>query len=412
MMMGRELVLRRARGYAPLPIQLRSSIGNRQLETGNAVLAVGAHLKNTITLAVGPQAFISQHIGDLETDQANEAFRRVIRDFQDLYEARPAIIAADAHPDYLSTKFAHDLAKADPQPSTLNPQLLSVQHHIAHVLSCIAENELEPPLLGVSWDGTGYGLDGTVWGGEFFLVTETSCERVAHLRQFRLPGGDRAVKEPRRTALGLLYEMFGEAAFAMADAAPVRAFSPAELGLLRTMLARRLNSPLTSSVGRLFDAAASLAGLRQQVRFEGQAAMDLEFALEGIATAEAYDLPIRSCHESRITDHAPLQLDWPPMVKAIIADLMRRVPIGQISARFHNALVEGIVAVAKRVGQQRVVLSGGCFQNRYLTERSVERLQEEGFRPYWHQRVPPNDGGISLGQVVAALRQTQPARSG
>jgi hydrogenase maturation protein HypF len=227
-----------------------------------------------------------------------------------------------------------------------------------------------------------------------------------------LPGGDRAVKEPRRTALGLLYEMFGEAAFAMADAAPVRAFSPAELGLLRTMLARRLNSPLTSSVGRLFDAAASLAGLRQQVRFEGQAAMELEFALEGIATAEAYDLPIRSCHESRITDHAPLQLDWPPMVKAIIADLTRRVPIGQISARFHNALVEGIVAVAKRVGQQRVVLSGGCFQNRYLTERSVQRLQEEGFRPYWHQRVPPNDGGISLGQVVAALRQTQPARSG
>jgi hydrogenase maturation protein HypF len=276
----------------------------------------------------------------------------------------------------------------------------------------MAENEIEPPLLGVSWDGTGYGLDGTVWGGEFFLVTETSCERVAYLRQFRLPGGDRAVKEPRRTALGLLYEMFGEAAFAMADAAPVQAFSPAELGLLRTMLARGLNSPLTSSVGRLFDAAASLAGLRQQVRFEGQAAMELEFALEGIATAEAYELPIRSPHAPRTTHHAPLLLDWSPLVEAILADLKSHVPIGQISARFHNALAEALVTVAKRVGQQRVVLSGGCFQNRYLTERSVQRLQEEGFRPYWHQRVPPNDGGISLGQAVAALRQAPLANAG
>jgi hydrogenase maturation protein HypF len=409
-MMGRELVLRRARGYAPLPIQIRSSIGNRQLETGNAVLAVGAHLKNTITLAVGSQAFISQHIGDLETDQANEAFRRVITDFQGLYESRPAIIAADAHPDYLSTKFARDLVAQASLPASdagtpartpplQRPQLLSVQHHVAHVLSCMAENELEPPLLGVSWDGTGYGLDGTVWGGEFFLVTETSCERVAHLRQFRLPGGDRAVKEPRRTALGLLYEMFGEAAFAMADVAPVQAFSAAELGLLKTMLARSLNSPLTSSVGRLFDAAASLAGLRQQVRFEGQAAMELEFALEGIATAEAYDFPIRP-------DHTPLLLDWAPLVEALLADLKRSLPIAQISARFHNALAEAIVAVAKRVGQQRVVLSGGCFQNRCLTERSVQRLHEEGFHPYWHQRVPPNDGGISLGQVVAARHQS------
>ena len=174
------------------------------------------------------------------------------------------------------------------------------------------------------------------------------------------------------------------------------------------MLARSLNSPLTSSAGRLFDAVASLAGLRQQVRFEGQAAMELEFALEGAATTEAYELPIRSDHAPRT--HAPrlhFILDWSPLIEAILADLKRGVPIGQISARFHNALVEAIVAVAKQVGQPRVVLSGGCFQNRYLTERSVQRLQEEGFRPYWHQRVPPNDGGISLGQVVAALRQTQ-----
>jgi hydrogenase maturation protein HypF len=417
-MMGRELVLRRARGYAPLPIKLRSS-------TGDTVLAVGAHLKNNITLSIDSQAFISQHIGDLETDQAYEAFRRVINDFQALYESRPAIVAADTHPDYLSTRFARDLCQvgravpsapvsggplvkappptAAPQPSTLNPQLIIVQHHIAHVLSCMAENEIEPPLLGVSWDGTGYGLDGTVWGGEFFLVTETSCERVAHFRQFRLPGGDKAVKEPRRVALGLLYELFGEAAFSMAELAPVASFSPADLGLLRTMLARSLNSPLTSSVGRLFDAVAALASLRQQVRFEGQAAMELEFALEGITAAEAYDIPIRSEHAPRTTHHASSLLDWSPMIAAILADLKRGLPTAQISARFHNALAEVIATVAKQIGQPRVVLSGGCFQNRYLTERAVQRLREAGFRPYWHQRVPPNDGGISLGQVVAAL---------
>jgi hydrogenase maturation protein HypF len=280
----------------------------------------------------------------------------------------------------------------------------------------MAENELEPPVLGVSWDGTGYGLDGTVWGGEFFLVTETSCERVAHLRPFRLPGGDAAVKEPRRNALGLLYEMFGEAAFAMAELAPLQAFPPADLGLLKTMLTRSLNSPLTSSVGRLFDAVASLVGLRHQVRFEGQAAMELEFALEGTATTETYELPVRSHHAPRTTStlrktatedghHAPLLLDWHPTIEALQADLKRGVPIAQISARFHNALAEGIIAVARQIGQPRVVLSGGCFQNRYLTEQTIRRLREEGFRPYWHQRVPPNDGGISLGQAVAALRQ-------
>jgi hydrogenase maturation protein HypF len=262
-------------------------------------------------------------------------------------------------------------------------------------------------------------LDGTVWGGEFFLITETACERVAHLRQFPLPGGDAAVKEPRRTALGLLYEMFGEAAFAMTGLAPVQAFSSAEFGPLKTMLARRLNSPRTSSIGRLFDAAASLAGLRQQVRFEGQAAMELEFALDGTEpTNDAYELPIRSDHAPRTTStlrstatedghHAPLLLDWAPMIEALLSDLKSRIPVPLISARFHNALAEAIVAVARQIGQPRVVLSGGCFQNRYLTERAVQRLQQEGFRPNWHQRIPPNDSGIALGQVVAALRQTR-----
>jgi hydrogenase maturation protein HypF len=444
-MLDRELVLRRARGYAPLPIQLRNAdcgmritargdarptkTPNSELRTPNSeiVLAVGAHLKNAVALSVGNQVFISQHIGDLETEQAHAAFRRVIADFEKLYEAVPQIIAADLHPDYLSTKFANELEgragsplpAADGAQRTARPTKIGVQHHIAHVLSCMAENEIAPPVLGVSWDGTGYGLDGTVWGGEFFLVTNESIERIAHLRPFRLPGGDKAVKEPRRSALGLLHEMFGDKVFEQKKLATVAAFSLAELGTLRTMLAKKLNSPVTTSMGRLFDAVASLINLRQQIRFEGQAAMELEFALDRIETEEAYELRITECglrnkkanegetNSELRTPNSELVMDWSLMIEGILEDVKDGIPAGFISAKFHNALVEGIVAVAKRAGQNRVVLSGGCFQNRYLTERTVRRLQAEGFRPYWHQRVPPNDGGIALGQVVAALRRKE-----
>jgi hydrogenase maturation protein HypF len=404
-MAGRELVLRRARGFAPLPVQLSPVPTRSDLASG--ILAVGAHLKNTVALSVGPQAFVSQHIGDLETEPAQEAFRRVIGDFERLYETTPAIVVADAHPDYLSTQFARALVEGRQSPS-VGPQTealryLEVQHHLAHIFACMAENELPHPLLGVAWDGTGYGLDGTLWGGEFFLVAANSCERLAHLRQFRLPGGDQAAREPRRAALGLLYELLGESAFTMTDLAPVCAFSPAELAPLRTMLSRKLNSPLTSSVGRLFDAVAALAGLRQVAHFEGQAAMELEFSLEDPPSVGAY--PFAVVAASRTPQHSPFVLDWQPCVEALLADLRGGSRAAEISAKFHNGLVESIIEIARRCGQQRVALSGGCFQNRYLTERAVRRLQEEGFRPYWHQRVPPNDGGISLGQVVAALRQ-------
>jgi hydrogenase maturation protein HypF len=210
----------------------------------------------------------------------------------------------------------------------------------------------------------------------------------------------------------LLYEIFSEEVFKQKNLATLAAFSSAELATLKTMLAKKLNSPLTSSVGRLFDAVASLINLRQQIRFEGQAAMELEFALEGVETEEAYPLPIekpaKTTHKSKIENRkSNMILDWSPMIEAILADVKHGVSVGSISAKFHNALVEAIIAIAKRVGQNRVVLSGGCFQNRYLTERAVRRLQAEGFRSYWHQRVPPNDGGIALGQVVAALRQKE-----
>lgn len=403
-MLDREMVLRRARGYAPLPIQLRG--GACGMRNDRTVLAVGAHLKNSVALGVGEQVFLSQHIGDLETEAANHAFTRVAADLPRIYDAPPEVIAADLHPDYRSTQFAVEQVRSSgfsrsglPDGGTPNeaPRLVQVQHHIAHVFSCIVENEVELPALGVAWDGTGLGTDGTIWGGEFFLVTEQAVERVAHLRQFRLPGGDAAVKEPRRVALGMIYELCGARVLDCKGLAAVAAFSDAELAALKTMIERGINTPWSSSMGRLFDAVASLAGLRQELRFEGQAAMELEFAAWEVATDEAYHFPL-------VTQGAGVVLDWAPLVEAIISDGKRGVPVGEMAAKFHNALAEAIVAVGKRFAQNHVVLSGGCFQNRYLTERAVRGLRRQGFQPYWHQRVPPNDGGIALGQVVAARR--------
>jgi hydrogenase maturation protein HypF len=396
--LGREMILRRARGFAPLPIpisgaseagRLRHQGNSKPRQSGSCetVLAVGAHLKNSVALAVGRNVFISQHIGDLETEPADNAFRRVIGDFQKIYEAKPQIVAADLHPDYLSTQFARECGM----------KFFGVQHHVAHVLSCIAENEIELPALGVAWDGTGCGTDGTIWGGEFFVVAHETVQRVASLRPFRLPGSNAAVKEPRRAALGILFEMFGGSVFEKKDLAPIAAFSAGELALLKTMLNRGLNSPKTTSVGRWFDAVASIINLRQHMRFEGQAAMELEFAAAGGVCDKCYSLPLAVRQDLCI-------LDWAPLMQQLLLDVQNNVAVGEISAKFHNALAEAIVIVARRFGQVRIALSGGCFQNRYLLERTVNRLAVEGFQPYWHQRVPTNDGGIALGQVMAVLR--------
>jgi hydrogenase maturation protein HypF len=269
----------------------------------------------------------------------------------------------------------------------------------------MAENEIEGPALGIAWDGTGYGDDGTIWGGEFLHVDSRSYQRVAQLRAFRLPGGEKAAREPRRSALGLLYEIHGDKLFMMDDLAPVQAFSSKERLLLKQMLNKQINSPLTSSAGRLFDTVAALANLRQKSRFEGQAAMELEFVVNDLCTDESYSL---RCTEPEATNRQTgLVIDWEPMVLEIVGEVNTRLSISRIAAKFHNTLAEMIITVARRVGEERVVLSGGCFQNKYLTERTVQRLQREGFRPYWHQRVPPNDGGIALGQLVAAARSIQ-----
>lgn len=379
---GREMVIRRARGFAPLPVHVDHELPS--------LVAVGGQQKNTISASVHSEVFVSQHIGDLENETSYAAFRSVIGTFETLFELEPAAIACDMHPAYLSTQYAH----ASPLPQ------IAVQHHYAHILSCMAENQLRPPVAGIAWDGSGFGPDGTVWGGEVLHVTDGNFKRVAHLRPFLLPGGEKAVREPRRCALALLYEVFGEDAFS-GQLLPAGVFRDEELRVLRTMLSQRIHSPLTTSAGRLFDGFASLLNLRHTARFEGQAAMELEFALPRFSAEESYPFAVRATGDT-------LTLDWEPAVREAVA--ARSVPLPVASARFHNMLVDMGVEVAKRVGEKRVVLSGGCFQNKYLTERFIGQLRAAGFQPYWHQRVPPNDGGIALGQLMSAASELQSRR--
>jgi hydrogenase maturation protein HypF len=402
---GVPRVLRRARGYAPLPVLLR--------DEAPPLLAVGAHLKNAVALAAGRRVFLSQHVGDLETPEALAAFERVIADFRALWEARPVAVAHDLHPDYLSTKWA--LASGLPT--------VGVQHHHAHLASCLAENGVAGPALGVTWDGTGWGGDGTVWGGEFLLGDAAGFERVAHLRPFRLPGGEAAVREPRRSAAGLLWEMQekneGERKrknFLEGESRETReAFSPGERDVLGTMLEKSLNSPVTTSAGRLFDAVASLLGVAQRSTFEGQAAMKLEW-LADEAEKSAWEFTFEeSClvafgggaarnprSPGEPVSPSRILLDWSPIIEALLVERASGVSISRLSAKFHNSLVGAVVEVARRVGCPRVALSGGCFQNRLLTEGAAAGLRAAGFEVLLHRQVPPNDGGIALGQAAVA----------
>jgi hydrogenase maturation protein HypF len=375
--------IRRARGFAPLPILLQQELP--------PILGVGAHLKNTIALSVGKQVFVSQHIGDLETPEAMRAFENVIADFCKMYDATPIAIAHDLHPAYLSTCWANSAS------FTQQGTRIAVQHHHAHLAACLVENNADRA-LGVIWDGTGYGIDGTIWGGEFLLGTAKEFQRVAHLRPFRLPGGEQAIHEPRRTAFALLYEMFGESMIERQDLALVRAFTPTEFKTLAQMLAKNINAPVTTSIGRLFDGVAALVDLYPRVSFEGQAAMALEFLADEFVT-ERYELLVKDEKKP-----SSFTLDWQPLIESILTDLARNVERSIIAAKFHNALVHAIVQIAQCIGEKNVALSGGCFQNRLLTERATEQLTQAGFNVLLHKQVPPNDGCISLGQVVVAAR--------
>ena len=387
LMAGREMVMRRARGFAPLPVML-----DHEMPT---LLGVGAHQKNTVALSVGRQVFLSQHIGDLETEPASEAFVRVVESLEELYDAKPETVACDLHPNYISTGYANRVCK----------EPVGVQHHYAHVLACMAENGVKAPAMGVAWDGSGWGPDGTVWGGEFLKIDEYGYTRVARLRPLRLAGSERAVREPRRCGLGILYEAIGEEMFGREELNPVGAFGASERKIIAAMLRQGLNSPWTSSAGRLFDAVASVIGVRQISRYEGQAAMELEWLAERSTDSGAYDFAINP----PVENDAPAEVDWAPMVRTMMAEVARNPRPETMARKFHNTLAEMIASAvtgpANEGSAVPVLLTGGCFQNRLLTELTVARLQACGVKVYWHQRVPPNDGGISLGQVVAAARK-------
>jgi hydrogenase maturation protein HypF len=366
-------VLRRARGFAPLSLPLTGEL---------CVVAVGAQLKNTVALAIGGEVVVSQHVGDLFSVEGALLCARTIDDVVTFFAARPERVACDLHPDYASTRIAEEFATRWRVP------LVRVQHHHAHVAACMAEHGLRGPVLGLAWDGSGLGTDGTLWGGEALIVDGARARRVATIRPFALPGGESAIREPRRAALGLLYEIAGEAAVEHLGE------QVASDRVLLTMLARGINSPRTTSLGRLFDGVAALAGVRSRASFEGQAAMDLEHAADGVEDGVSYPFPL---------GHGELAVaDWAPLVRALLDDRRRGVPAAIVSARFHNALVALSEAIATRVGCHRVVLSGGCFQNLRLAQCIRQRLEARGVEVYTPRLYPPHDGGISLGQAFVA----------
>jgi hydrogenase maturation protein HypF len=378
---GELRLLRRARGFAPLPIPSSTELP--------PLLGAGTHLKNAVALGMGRRVMLSQHVGDLETPETVAAFERVIADLLRLYDARPAAVAHDLHPDYASTLWA--LASGLPP--------ISVQHHHAHLAACLADNGAEGPALGVTWDGAGYGPDGTIWGGEFLTGTAAEATRFARLAPFPLPGGDAAAREPRRSALGLLWGAGGEELLQDTSLAPVRAFTSRERSVLAQALRAPGLCPLTSSAGRLFDGIAALLDLRQRSTFEGQAAMALEWAVDEEERG-AYPLPL--LERERGTSTPRWELEWRPLLQAVLEDLRRGVSTRRMAARFHNALVAGIVSVARLTGERRVALTGGCFLNRRLATRVADRLEGAGYTVLQHRQVPPGDGGIALGQVMVA----------
>jgi hydrogenase maturation protein HypF len=363
---------------------------------GRCVLGVGAQMKSAVAVSEGAQVYVGQHLGNLETPQAQAGFRAAVADLGRLFDVRPSVVAVDGHPDYASTQLGRRMGLP----------VVEVQHHVAHVLACMAENGTPPPVLGVVWDGTGDGMDGTVWGGEFLRVTRSGIRRVARLRPFRLPGGEAAVREPRRTALAVLFEAWGPEVFRNSARLLAGGFSARELALLEPMIVRGVQSPMTSSAGRLFDAVASLLGLRQRSDFEGDAAMALEFAAEGDWGGTMYDFE-RVPWQGGGDEEGRFELDWTPMVRGMVADRDRGRSVAAMAVDFHETLAAMIVSVARDVGEPRVALSGGCFQNRRLAEAVLRRLREAAFRPLWHERIPPNDGGIALGQVVAVLAEQE-----
>jgi len=386
MVEGAPQAIRRARGYAPYPTFLPFK--------SKEILACGAELKNTFCLTKDEHAFLSQHIGDMENEETLEHFENTIELYKKLFRIEPEIIAYDMHPEYLSTKFALNFG------SEQGLNLIPIQHHHAHIVSCLVENEVEGPVIGVVFDGTGYGTDGTIWGGEFLTADWRSFQRVGHLEYVPLPGGEAAIRKPYRMALGYLYTLLGED-FSL-EGLPLSQVEPVELELIKQQLKRGINSPLTSSAGRLFDAVSALAGVREEIDYEAQAAIELEM----LAPNEV-DEPALKAYPFSIIEYQGMRLvKLGELFNTVVQDVKNQVPTPIISLKFHNTVAQIITKMCKLIatetGIAQVALSGGVFQNRLLLKLATAALDREGFSVLTHHLVPCNDGGISLGQAVIA----------
>ena len=383
---GRTEFVRRSRGYAPFPLSL-------PFETDTDILAVGPEQKSTFTLLTGSHAFVSQHIGDLENAETLASFESTIDLYERLFRIDPEIIAHDLHPEYLSTKWAH----AQPQPK------VGVQHHHAHIVSVTAEHGISERVVGVAFDGTGYGEDGNIWGGEILLADWKGYERFAHLAYVPMPGGGAAIKRPARMALGTLSAL---GLLDHAGTAPLRSrLAPNEEATLLRMIERGVNSPLTSSMGRLFDAVAAIVGIADDAGYEGEAAILLEAAAD-LSEQGSYEFGLIAAAPSESAAPGPLTIDPRPVLSAILDDVAARTAVGTISMRFHRAIVRCIVNVseasAQRIDTGYVALAGGVFMNRIVFGEAVRELPAAGLTPLTHVRLPVNDGAVSFGQAVVA----------
>jgi hydrogenase maturation protein HypF len=371
--------IRRSRGYVPVPVFL----GSKTPE----VLACGAELKNTICLTRKNQAFISQHIGDLENPSSEAFFKKTIKHMKQILDIDPAIIAHDLHPNYLSTAYA--IAQKDITK-------IGVQHHHAHIVSCMAENKIQDPVIGLAFDGAGYGPDGTVWGGEILIAEPGRFDRAAHLSYHPMPGSAAAIKEPWRMGISYLLDSYGEA-YRELKLPMFQVIDDQKIDIIAQMATKNINSPMTSSLGRLFDGVAAIIGLKYQVSFEGQAAMELEMAA---------DESIKEAYEYAWLEGTVFQIDTKPIIQGVVKDTINHIDPSVICGKFHNTLIQMFTELSKIIGKitglNRIVLSGGVFQNQILSKGLFRSLEKKGFEVLTHSIVPCNDGGISLGQAIAA----------
>lgn len=372
--LNKERLIRRARGYAPEPIRFKGV---------KPILACGSNMKNTFCIAKEDFLFLSQHNGDLENFETFEHFKRNIDHFKNIFSFEPEYIASDMHPDYFSTKYAQGTGLP----------LIQVQHHHAHIVSCMAENSVEDKVIGLSFDGTGYGSDGKIWGGEFLVCDYSSYKRAGHLSYIKMPGGEKAILEPWRMAVSYLYE-----SKALNRNEIIQMYN-GEADIIINMLEKNINCLETSSMGRLFDAVSSILGICNRISFEGQASMELEAAIADENDKESYSYSIENNPEGIILNPQPIICD-------LVSDKLKGVPNALISMRFHNSIIKSSIDICKEIrnttGISQIALSGGVFQNSYLLKHMTNSLMKEGFTVYTHSIVPSNDGGISLGQIIIA----------